>query len=179
MSTATPPAPKTIKEKLAVAANNVKAAVTSGDDLQAKITELQGNHAEAAAEIDRLTTLSTTQATTITTHVGEIKTLTETVTKITGERDTATATIEAQAKEIESLKALAKTVSESITTQLPDAVMEKLAEIGLPAATAPKTQDGPPGKGSKELHAKYQELLATNPKAAGEFFATNREKILT
>jgi DNA-binding SARP family transcriptional activator len=153
----TPPAPKTIKEKLAAAA----LAFKSGENVQANLTALQGEHDIATAEITRLTealaaanTLATERGSTIATHLETIKTLTT-------ERDGF------------------KTQADALPKKISDGVAEQMAVIGVPAAQLPRPQDGPPGANANEHAAKYRELQATDAGAAGAYFAKYREQILT
>lgn len=143
----------TLSEQFTAAINDLKTFLTSKFPAAEDATKISMKALQDTS--DRLTA-------DIAARDQTIKDLNAQVTKLTSD-------IAAKDGEITKLKADSKTAGEIAT--------DVVASQGIEAGKAPAA--GKPGAGAttaKSLQAQYHELLAKDPKAAGEFYAENSSK---
>ena len=119
------------------------------------------------------------------------KTANDEVAALTAKLATATATIAARDTIIGQLQEAAKVATAAIdkkdgemATLTDEIASEKkranavLAAQGLPAGSVPEATADEPGKATATAWETYNRLMATNPRAAGEFYLANADKVL-
>lgn len=140
----------------------------------AEIKALLGFAEKAQTKLDALTA---SQA--------EVNGLREQVTRLTAEKVTAEAAIARLSGELETAKTAATAQATEITTLKSSVETERkrandvIAGQGLPADQLPAAAADDHGNSKKpKAVTKYNELRATNPRAAGQFYLENSTAIL-